>query len=107
MNNYEAMLLIRPDLSEEEKTTVFNHINQLINNKAGKVHSADVWAAKRKLFYKIKSTLTSGGARRYNEALFYLVIFELDPLQIAQLRRDFKLNDSIMRVLILQKQKAQ
>ncbi len=105
MNNYEAMLLIRPDLSEDEKNNTFSQIKGAVSNKSGNIESADVWSAKRKLAYKIRSTLTSGGAKRFSEALYYLVNFQINPNQITELRRDFKLNDSIMRVLILEKGK--
>ncbi|MEW6009618.1 MAG: 30S ribosomal protein S6 [Candidatus Omnitrophota bacterium] len=105
MNNYEAMLLIRPDLSEEEKNTTFSQVTTAINNKKGKIQNAEMWGAKRKLAYKIRSTLTSGGAKKFNEALFYLVNFQVGADQITELRRDFKLNDSIIRVLIIRKGK--
>lgn len=101
MNAYEAMILVRPDLSEDEKKSLFDKINQAISSKEGKVQNAEIWANKKKLSFNISSTLTSGSLKRYNEALYYLVKFSLNPTEITKLRRDFKLNDAIIRVLII------
>jgi len=101
MNTYEAMILIRPDLSEEEKKTLFDKIQQAITSKDGRLIEANIWAGKRKLAFDIKSMLTSGGTRRNKEALFYLVNFQINSESLRQLRDEFKLNDSIIRVLII------
>jgi len=103
MNNYEAMLLIRPDLTDPEKTTTFEQISQAITSKGGKIETADIWANKRKLAFHIRTMLTSGGARKYDEAIYYLVNFKVDSQAISQLKNDFKLHDAIIRNLIIAK----
>ena len=103
MNSYEAMILIRPDISEEERKKVFDQISKTLTKKDAKVDSADIWQDKRKLTFRISSTLTSGGIKKYSEALFYLVNFQVDPAAIQDLRNEFKLNDAIIRVMIIKK----
>ncbi len=105
MNNYEAMLLVRPDLTDQESKTTFEQVANAITSKGGKVETADIWANKRKLAFKIRATLTSGGARKYDEAIYYLVNFKVDPLAIDKLKNDFKLHDAIIRSLIIAKDK--
>lgn len=105
MNNYEAMLLIRPDLSEEERKELFAKLDKVISAQGGKIGKADIWADKKKLTYEIRTTLTSGGTRKYNEVLFYLINFHIDPEAIKQLRSDFKMSDSIIRSLIIKERK--
>jgi small subunit ribosomal protein S6 len=104
MNSYEAMLLIMPDLPEQERKNVFNQISQTISSKGGKVENADIWADRRKLTFNIRATLTSGGVKKFNEALYYLVNFKLDPTLISQLKQDLKLNDVILRFLITKRE---
>ncbi len=106
MNMYEAMILIRPDLSEEERSLLFDKVREAISKKGGQIEMSDIWAEKKKLTFDISSTLTSGGVRRYNEALFYLVNFTIDSEAVTQLRGEFKLNDAIIRVLIVKKKQS-
>ncbi|MBU2541798.1 MAG: 30S ribosomal protein S6 [Candidatus Omnitrophica bacterium] len=103
MNNYEAMILMRPDLSEEERKVVFDKIRDAIDKKGGQIEVSDIWAEKKRLAFNISSALTSGGLKRYGEALFYLVNFKIASEAITQLRSEFKLNDSIIRVLIVKR----
>lgn len=104
MRNYEAMILIRPDLTDQERQTAIDQIKLSITNKGGEVQSADIWANKRKLAFDIRSVLTSGGVRKYNEAVFYLANFKVDTQAITQLRNDLKLNDAIIRSMITSKE---
>ncbi|MBM3244978.1 MAG: 30S ribosomal protein S6 [Candidatus Omnitrophica bacterium] len=91
MNTYEAMFIVRPDLSEEERKTLFNQIADSVAKNSGSITSAVVWAEKRKLFFTIK---------KHNEGMYYLVNFSSPPEAIAKLRHAYNLNENILRVLI-------
>lgn len=91
MNKYEAMFVIKPDLSEEEKKALFNQINDLVIKHNGKVISANIWSEKRKLYFPLK---------KYREAIYYLMNFNAMPQAIKDLNQAYKLNESILRVLI-------
>lgn len=91
MNKYEAMFILKPDLSEEEKKTLFNQINDTPIKNNGQVLSANIWSEKRKLYFPIK---------KYQEGIYYLMNFNLAPAEIAKLNQTYKLNENILRVLI-------
>lgn len=91
MNKYEAMFIIRPDLSEEEKKTLFSQINDSVAKNNGNVSSGSVWLEKRKLYFPIK---------KYREGLYYLLNFSLSPLVVKEIRHAYNLNENILRVLI-------
>lgn len=91
MNKYEAMVIVKPDLSEEERKALFSQINDTLAKNQGNVSSGAVWAEKRKLYFPIK---------KHNEGLYYLLNFSIAPASINELRRAFKLNESILRVMI-------
>ena len=91
MNKYEAMFVIKPDLSEEEKKALFNQISDLVIKHNGKVISANIWSEKRKLNFPLK---------KYREAIYYLMSFNAMPLAIKDLNQAYKLNENILRVLI-------
>lgn len=91
MNKYEAMFIIKPDLTEEERTTLFNQIGESVSKNKGKISQAAVWAEKKKLYFTIKKS---------HEGLYYLMNFELPPLAIQDIRHIYNLNENILRVLI-------
>jgi len=88
---YEAMFIIKPDLSEEEKKVLFQQIHDVVSKNKGDVSSASLWAEKRKLYFPL---------RKYREGSYYLMNFCLDPLSVKLIQQAYKLNESILRVLI-------
>ena len=91
MNNYEAMFIVKPELSEEERKTLFQQINDSVTKNSGTVNQGALWSEKRKLFFPIK---------KYTEAVYYLLNFTINPLAIKDIRHAYKLNENILRVLI-------
>lgn len=91
MGNYEAMFIIKPDLSDTDKKLLFNQISDAIVKNNGNVSQANVWSEKRKLYFSIK---------KYREGVYYLVNFTIGTDAIARLEQIYKLNENILRVLI-------
>jgi len=91
MNKYEAMFIIRPDLSDEEKKALFAQINDVVTKNSATVSTAAVWTEKKKLYFPIK---------KYLEGTYYLVNFNSAPEAIKEMRPAYKLNENILRVLI-------
>ena len=91
MNKYEAMLIVKPDLSEDERKVVFAQINDAVTKLQGEVVSGAVWSEKRKLYFPLK---------KYHEGVYYLLNFTLPAEVVQDLRTAYKLNESILRVLV-------
>jgi len=91
MNKYEAMFIAKPDLSEEERKTLFNQIAEVVTKNQGSVSASSVWAERKKLYFPLK---------KQNEGLYYLVNFSMQPLVIKDITHAYKLNENILRVLI-------
>lgn len=91
MNKYEAMFIIKPDVSEEERKTLFSQINDAVSKNNGSVAQSSVWLEKRKLYFPIK---------KYQEGLYFLMNFSISPLMIKDIKQAYKLNENILRVLI-------
>lgn len=92
MNKYEMMVIVRPDLNEEEKKNVFDQIADVISKNEGSIASAGVWAEKRRMYFPIK---------KQQEGIYYLVNFTLPSDGVSKLKYAYKLNEAILRVLIL------
>jgi len=91
MRKYEAMFIIKPDLSEDEKKTLFNQVSEAVTKNNGNVSGGSIWSEKRKLYFPIK---------RYREGIYYLLNFTATPTSITDINHAYKLNENILRVLI-------
>ncbi len=93
MNNYEALFLIKADLEKEEQDKLVESIHEEITKRNGQLKGTqDLY--KRPLAYEIN---------KYREGLYYLVNFDALSDIINSLRDAYKLNDSILRSLILKR----
>ena len=91
MKKYEAMFIIKPDLSEDEKKILFGQISDAVTKNNGVVSGGSVWSEKRKLYFPIK---------RCREGIYYLLNFNAVPGSIVNINHAYKLNENILRVLI-------
>lgn len=91
MNKYEAMFIIKPTLSEEEKKTLLNQINEVVVKNNGSVLKSNIWSEKKRLCFPIN---------KFQDGVYYLVNFSVLPEAIKNMRHTYKLNENILRVLI-------
>lgn len=91
MNKYEAMFIVKPDLSQEERGSLFSQLSDTVVKNQGSVQTASVWAEKRKMFFSIN---------KFHEGLYYLLNFSIEPSRVKEIRHAYKLNENILRLLI-------
>jgi small subunit ribosomal protein S6 len=91
MNKYEVMAVVKPDLSDEEKKVLFKQIDDAVIKYKGEISQSGVWAEKRKLCFPIG---------KFGEGVYYLVAFTAPSSAIKEIRNTYKLNESILRVLV-------
>ncbi len=92
MKKYEAMFIVKPTLSEEERKALFSQIDDTVVKNNGGVLKSGLWSERRKLFFPIK---------KHQEGVYYLMNFTLDPAAIAKIRHAYKLNENILMDLII------
>jgi small subunit ribosomal protein S6 len=90
MNKYEAMIIVKPDLSDEEKKNLFKQIEEAVVKNNGQIAQAGIWAEKRKLCFPIK---------KFVEGVYYLVAFSAPASAIKEVRAVYRINENILRVL--------
>jgi len=92
MKEYEALFIV--DASKEDSLKeVTASINGAIAKSEGKVTKEEPWG-KQRLPYPIK---------KQTEGIYYKLTFSLDPSQVSGLNNSYKLNPSILRVMITAK----
>ncbi|MFA4909119.1 MAG: 30S ribosomal protein S6 [Candidatus Omnitrophota bacterium] len=91
MNKYEAMVIMKPELSEDERKAVLAQLTDTITANTGTVAQAGVWAERKKLQFSIK---------KHAEGVYYLNDFSAAPGAIEKILGVYKLNDNVLRTLI-------
>ena len=94
MKAYELLFFVAPTISDEDRVAVMKRIETTIAEGAGKVDNVDEWG-KRKLAYEING-LTDGD--------YTLVNFHADPQTVAELDRVLRINDAVVRHMIVKRE---
>ena len=94
MKAYELLFFVAPTISDEDRVAVMKRIETTIAEGAGKVDNVDEWG-KRKLAYEING-LTEGD--------YTLVNFHADPQNVAELDRVLRINDAVVRHMIVKRE---
>lgn len=94
MKAYELLFFVAPTISDENRVAVMKRIETTIAEGAGKVDNVDEWG-KRKLAYEING-LTDGD--------YTLVNFHADPQNVAELDRVLRINDAVVRHMIVKRE---
>ena len=91
MRSYEMMLIFNPELDEAAINEELAKISSVIEKSNGKVTNIDIWGV-RKLAYPIK----------HQENGFYAIVyFNSDTKPLNELDRLNKINDKVLRHLIV------
>ena len=92
MNKYESVVIINPNVEENALKELIERFQTLINTD-GKVEQVNE-LGKKKLAYEIKK----------NKEGYYIVYdFEANPSLIAELERNYRITDEIIKFIVLKK----
>jgi small subunit ribosomal protein S6 len=97
VREYETVFIIDPGCDESQVEREVNTVKEIITAGDGKVEEAESWG-KRRLAYDIK---------RKKEGTYAFVRFSGEPSVLQELTRRLKLNELILRHLIVASQKAE
>ncbi len=91
---YEMMVLIRPTVTDEALTEEIERISSVITEAGGAVTNVkrDSPWGRRRLAYQIEDA---------RDATYVLYHFTSEPSQIQEIERDLKLDDRIIRYLLI------
>jgi small subunit ribosomal protein S6 len=87
------MYILQPTLTAEEQTALVDRFNTLITSMDGTVESCDRWE-KRTMQYEIKD---------FREGYYVVVNFQGTPTLVAEIDRQIKIAETIIRHMILRK----
>jgi len=94
MNSYELTFILKPDLSDKVTEDMVVKVKKWIEELKGKVKSSDVWG-KRSFSYRIL---------KYLEGYYVIITLDMAPSEVGKLDRKLKLDDSVLRYLLVIKE---
>ena len=95
MKEYEGVFIIDPELGEDGAEIAITKLGEIINKHKGKVVRREK-LEKRTLAYEIE---------KKREGYYFSIDFNVPPKAITELKKFCNLEDSILRHLILSKDK--
>lgn len=93
MRAYELVFIVHPDLDETAFNDVVTRVTTWITDGGGEVEKAEIWG-RRKLAYQI---------RKQKEGQYVLLHTKMAPRFSAELERNLRFLEPIMRFLIVAK----
>lgn len=96
MRKYELLTIIKPNMDTEEADKVVAKIEENIKTLGGSVASIDKMGRK-KLAHDIQN---------FRDGHYVTMKLELAPEKVADLKRQLKLNDNVLRIMFLEQSKV-
>ena len=93
MKKYELMTIFKPNLDAEEVDKLIEKISSVIVDFGGSVESTDK-VGRKKLAYEIQN---------FRDGFFVTSKISLPESNVAEFKRQLKLNDNILRTMFLAK----
>lgn len=91
LRDYELVLVISPEIAEEEFEATIDSVSQFITGKGGVVSDIERWG-KRRLAYPI---------RHFVEGSYVLTRFKLKPAFGKELGANLRISEEILRHLVI------
>jgi small subunit ribosomal protein S6 len=91
LRDYELIVIVSPEVPEEELPSHLDKISEFITNKGGSVTEVERWG-KRKLAYPIS---------HFKEGNYVLTRFKLEPGTTAELEANLRISERILRHLLV------
>ena len=91
LHDYELVLIISPEVSEEEFEATLNSVNQFTSDNGGAVSHVERWG-KRKLAYPIE---------HFAEGSYALTRFKMKPTLSKELEAKLKIFEKVLRHLLI------
>ena len=88
---YEVLVILKPAGTEAELAQAVKQVEEPIKKLGGEIDSSEGWG-RRRLAYRID---------RHVEGHYHLLRFHVDPQQIEEFKRMLRLNEVVVRFLIL------
>jgi small subunit ribosomal protein S6 len=91
MRDYELVFIVTPEFDEAATADIVDKVKSWISEIDGSIESTEEWG-RQKLAYLIQN---------HKEGQYYLFNIKIEPTAVATLERNFRLQESVLRFLII------
>jgi small subunit ribosomal protein S6 len=91
LNDYEMMFILPPDLEEEAAKGTTETVRNYVASRGGEIKSLEPWG-RRRLAFPIE---------RYHEGVYHIARFSMSPEHALDLDRSLRLNEQVIRHMIV------
>lgn len=91
MRDYELVVILSPELAEEELPAAVDRLSQFIADRGGEVKDVNRWG-RRKLAYPIKN---------HSEGNYLVTQVRLDPNRTSDLEAGLRISEEVLRHLLV------
>ena len=88
---YESVIITRPELTSSQVEGIISNIEEILKSQNGEIKKKENWGLKT-LAYKIKKN---------KKGQYYMINMDCTPLVISELERQLRLNEDIIRFMII------
>jgi len=96
LKRYEVIAIVKPDLSEDDISKIIERIENIIVKRNGIIAKIDKWG-KRRLAYEIN---------KQKEGYYFLFDFVGDGPIVAEIERNYKIDDRVLKFISIKKDGA-
>jgi small subunit ribosomal protein S6 len=91
LRHYELMVILDPTVEESQVNPMLEKFLKGVKDTGGSVEKIDVWG-RRRLAYEID---------KKSEGIYAVVDLQSEPAPVAELDRQLRLNESVLRTKVL------
>lgn len=91
MRDYELIVLVSPQVADEEVPAVVDKVKQFVSNHGGEIAAVNPWG-RRRLAYHIGD---------FQEATYVKANFKMDSAHVADLESNLRLSEQVLRHLLV------
>lgn len=94
MNAYEITYIVRPDLDEDQTRAVIDQVTGRLESASGEILAVVPWnPPRRRMAYTIND---------FGDGFYVTTVFRVDPQELRGIESTLKLNDRVLRYLLVQ-----
>jgi small subunit ribosomal protein S6 len=91
MRNYELVLVLKPELTDETQEGFVQKVARWVTDKGGSISQTDKWGRK-KLAYPLK---------QFMEGIYVLTKFSAEPALVRDVEKNLRLSEEVLRHLVV------
>ncbi|WFS61344.1 30S ribosomal protein S6 [Pseudodesulfovibrio thermohalotolerans] len=88
-NNYETLVLLSPELAQEDRSSILDGLTGIIERDGGKMVETDDWGM-RQLAYPVQ---------KQTRGYYVRMVFEAPGALVAELERNIRITDGIFKFM--------